>query len=641
MPACDPLDDRLCLLPYPSNHFTVADASSATGLRVAFPADGAPVNTEGVPVDLAEWNRNDGFSPNSTLLVSVPGLDPAASNLPPWTDLGASLADDASVVLVDVTTGERIPLWAELDTRALAADDHLLVIHPAIALTEGHTYAVAVRGVHDHTGAPITPSAAFAAIAAGATDGDEQLAARAASLQPAFDALARHDIDPASLYVAWDFTVASTASITGRMLHMRDATLAELGTAAPPYEIHTVTDVDTQDEDNQLPDGVVRRVIGTYTVRSWMTGDGEPGQRLDYGDTDLAAEPDARPQPGGTVTAPFQCNITAQVFDAGGGARIIQYGHGLLGSPREVNSDAQTKLGNAANAVVCATNWAGMSEDDIGNAAGALTELSQFPTLPDRLQQGVLNQLVFTRLLTAPDGLSADPAFAGAAGTPLYDPAAITYVGNSQGAIMGLMFAGVSTDIERFVLGVAGMNYSVLLPRSVDFDLYEAILTPSYPDAVERGFLIALLQMLWDRGEGAGYVNHVTADPLPGTEAKTVLIHVALGDWQVTELAAFIEARSLGIPIHRPVVDDGRSAEVEPGWGLASIEYPSTGSGLIYWDSGSDPIPFEATPPRSSRDSHEDPRRDPQSLVQIATFLYEGQLIDVCDGAACHSAQRQ
>jgi len=282
-----------------------------------------------------------------------------------------------------------------------------------------------------------------------------------------------------------------------------------------------------------------------------------------------------------------------------------------------------------------------MSEDDIGNAAGALSELSQFPTLADRLQQGVLDQMVFTRLLTAPDGLAADPAFAGANGAPLYDPTAIAYVGNSQGAIMGLMFAGVSTDIDRFVLGVAGMNYGLLLPRSVDFDTYESILVPSYPDAVERGLLIALLQMLWDRGEGAGYVNHVTADPLPGTDAKTVLIHVALGDWQVTELSAFVEARSLGIPIHRPVADEGRSAEVEPGWGLASIEYPSSGSGLVYWDSGSAPIPFEATPPRESRDSHEDPRRDPQSLVQIAAFLYDGELIDVCDGAACHSLQRE
>lgn len=435
--------------------------------------------------------------------------------------------------------------------------------------------------------------------------------------------------------------MASTANITGRMVHVRDETLAELGDAAPPYEITSVTDTTNETADDELPDGVARRIHGTFTVTNWLTGDGAPGNRFHYGDTDVTAEPDALPQANGTLTATFQCNVTDEVLAAGGGARIIQYGHGLLGGPGEINSDAQTKLGNAAGAVVCATAWAGMAEEDIGNAAFSLTDFSNFPTMTDRLQQGVLNQLVLTRLLTAPDGLSADPAFATADGAPLYDPELIAYSGNSQGAIMGLMLAGVSTDIDRFVLGVAGMNYSLLLPRSVDFDTYEAVMEPAYPDPVERSLYISLIQMLWDRGEGAGYVNHVTADPLPGTPAKTVLIHVALGDWQVTELSAFVEARSLGIPIHRPVAEDGRSAEVEPGWGLESIEYPSSGSGIVYWDSDSTPIPFEATPPRSSRDSHEDPRRDPQALEQIAAFLFDGQLIDVCDGAACHSSQRQ
>ena len=46
---------------------------------------------------------------------------------------------------------------------------------------------------------------------------------------------------------------------------------------------------------------------------------------------------------------------------------------------------------------------------------------------------------------------------------------------------MGLMLAGVSTDIDRFVLGVPGINYGLLLPRSVDFIQYEAIFEPAYP----------------------------------------------------------------------------------------------------------------------------------------------------------------
>ena len=37
------------------------------------------------------------------------------------------------------------------------------------------------------------------------------------------------DIERRSLYLAWDFTVASDENIAGRLLHMRDEAFAELG----------------------------------------------------------------------------------------------------------------------------------------------------------------------------------------------------------------------------------------------------------------------------------------------------------------------------------------------------------------------------------------------------------------------------
>ena len=96
-------------------------------------------------------------------------------------------------------------------------------------------------------------------------------------------------------------------------------------------------------------------------------------------------------------------------------------------------------------------------------------------------------------------------------------------------------------------------------------------------------------------------MHHIVDDPLPDTPAKDVLLHVAFGDWQVSELTAMIAARTMGVPIHRPVTADGRSGEVEPGWGIDTLEYPSDGSGLVVWDSGSDPIPVEQASPSTSR----------------------------------------
>lgn len=100
------------------------------------------------------------------------------------------------------------------------------------------------------------------------------------------------------------------------------------------------------------------------------------------------------------------------------------------------------------------------------------------------------------------------------------------YDGNSQGGIMGMALVAISTDIERFVLGVVGMNYSTLLPRSVDFDAFEAIFVPANPDPVDRA--------------------------------------VALDDWQVSELTAMVAARTMRVPIHRPVTAKDAAASATP-----------------------------------------------------------------------------
>ena len=51
---------------------------------------------------------------------------------------------------------------------------------------------------------------------------------------------------------------------------------------------------------------------------------------------------------------------------------------------------------------------------------------------------------------------------------------------------MGGALTAVSPDFTRASLGVPAMNYSVLLPRSVDFDEFAAILYPTYPDEEAR-----------------------------------------------------------------------------------------------------------------------------------------------------------
>ena len=90
------------------------------------------------------------------------------------------------------------------------------------------------------------------------------------------------------------------------------------------------------------------------------------------------------------------------------------------------------------------------------------------------------------------------------------------------------------------------MNYSTLLRRSVDFDQYAQVLYANYPNELERPLILSLIQTLWDRGEANGYAHHMTRDPYADTPPHTVLMHVAFGDHQVANVAAEVQARTIG-----------------------------------------------------------------------------------------------
>lgn len=621
---CDPLDQRHCLLPFPSDTFTVADDSTPTGLRVSFALASMPLNATNVRVDPTEWNRNDGFSPGAQIATFVAGIDLAQSRIPAVTDIGASLAADAGVVILDADSGERIPYWAELDATASDDDNRVVLIRPAVNLHDGHRHVVALRNLETASGAAIAAGDVFRAYRDKLQSNVPEVEARRSRYEQVFADLASAGVNRDELFLAWDFTVASTRNLTERLVHMRDDALARLGSAAPAFTVDLVED----HPNNEL----LRRVSGTFQVPLYMTGGGVAGERLHYGS-------DGLPETTGSYTASFMCNIPNAVAsdDTVVPARASVYGHGLLGEESEVGAGNVRRMSNEHNFVFCATRWIGLSFEDVPNAISILNDLSRFPTLADRLQQGVVNILFLARLMVHADGLVSDPAFQ-VDGVPVIDRSDVFYDGNSQGGIMGGIATAVSTEWTRAVLGVTAMNYSILLQRSVDWATYRLVYDPAYPDEIDRQLGLILIQMLWDRGEANGYANHLTHDPLPNTPAHTVLMHVAFGDWQVAQDAANIEARTIGAQIHAPAVAPGRlPGFVEPYWGIEPIaSYPHDGSAIVIWDSGSPAPPTVNLAPSAGRDPHGDPRNDTDARTQKSEFLRtDGAVVDVCAGAPC------
>ena len=634
---CDPLDDSNCLYPFPNDFFTVVDPMTDTGLRVNFTSVAMPKNDpEGVSMDVTEWNKSDGFSAGSSIITRIPNVDLGMTGAPPITDMAQSLAAGSPTVIVNATTLAHHLHFAEIDSNAGSEGTRSVILRPGVNLEPEQRYIVALRDMKDSSGAILTPDADFLAYRDNTPTGNPAKEARRAHMESLFTDLAAAGVPRANLYLAWDFTVASVRNNTERMIFMRDDAFARLGVNAPTFSITSVLDGAGAGWSTQI----FRRVAGTITVDRYVNSVNAPA-RLVLGPSGLPIY-QATDQ-----TANFVCLIPRAAINNLAGpvvpARASIYGHGLLGNALEVEAGNVQDMANEHNFVFCCTRWMGMASDDVPTAINILNDLSNFPNFPDRQHQGMLNQLMLARLMKHPNGLNSDVAFQDNAMNPVIDTSDVFFDGNSQGGIFGGTIMGIAQDITRGVLGVPAMNYSLLLTRSTDFAAYASTLYPSYPNELQRPLLLALIQMLWDRTEPNGYARHIMNDPLPGTPPHYVMLHEVLGDHQVANIGAQIEARTIGASVHSPTVNAGRSDDVTPYYGIPAIaSYPFNGSAIIPYDSGSQKPPTTNTPPpvdpmaAGAYDPHSDPRKSVIARQQKSDFLTTGGAVtDPCPGIAC------
>jgi hypothetical protein len=646
----------VCMLPFPDDYYTREDATSATGRRIDFKTEAMPTNVEGRHIESAPYDASDGFSPGSVILVKIPGIetvaDVKATKAAPINRLSRYKSPNAPVVVIDAQTGQRWPIWTEIDSTASAANADL-EIHPAVNFISGHRYIVALRklknAAHEHLEAP----AGFRYYRDNVSSEQELVNARRPHFEELFSKLEAAGIQRSSLYLAWDFTVASDENNTKRELSMRNEAFAQLGDTnlangvvegvSPSFAVSEV-------ENEPNPGQIARRVKGTFTVPCFLFPSCAPG-----GTMKLDAEGD--PIENGTWTANFDCIIPLSVTTgAGEEGRPSLYGHGLLGDASEVASSPQRSLSQEHKIVQCATDEIGMAESDFGSVVASLENVSNFPTIPDRLQQGLLDELYLGRAMISSSGFTTNAAFHqdGTLATPsVLNTSHLFYNGNSQGGIMGGALTAVSPDFTRASLGVPAMNYSVLLPRSVDFAEFAEVFYPFYPDETSRPVVLDLMQMLWDRGEPDGYAERMTSDPLPDTPAHQVLMDIAFGDHQVSDYQADVEARTIGALAHKPVLFSGRWPATNVLWNVPVIRhYPYTGSAAYYWDigpvrespSGSgefvgvEPPPYENVPDESGEDPHSAPRATPAEQQLVSDF-FNGTIpkSDRCNQGPCYA----
>ena len=605
---CDELNPLYCLLPYPSDRYLAEDPTTVTGYRLRYDARAIPKNLLEQPFDTTPYERLDGASPATqiiTLFSRPPDLAPAASQ----EDIGRSLNPDSPTVILDLATGERVPHWTELDVQAASDDEKLLFIRPATRFAENSRYGVAIRGLLDVDGIPLEPSETFVCLRDGLPTGRPIMEKRRPGFETLFDALEGAGIDRAGLQAAWWFHTASGEAIRGDILAMRADALERLGESGIGC---TITRVEVNYKGQ-----IWRYVEGTFTVPSYMDSPTPPAR--------FVRGPDGRPQFVEYVEVPFVANLPASLAQAPGGPAagpLVAFGHGLMLTAKDyIDSDELREMSNRFGVVIAGTDWAGMSTPDLLALGVIVLNVSQFPTMTERLQQGMINQIALTRTLA---GVGRTLPELGSEGVPLIDPDELYYAGGSQGGILGGTLLTLSPDIERGALFVGGANFSFILDRSIAFVPYFDIFKISYPPRIDRTVIMAAAQHLWDASDPASYLPFAL-EGLPGIGPKSFVYIVAQNDAQVPNLSADLAMRMAGVP--------AVTGSVREPWGLEVWDAPFQGSGYIAVDLGDPEVPYGCEPPPYDAGGHGAVPFTETSLTISETFLLQGGTIVMpCDG---------
>lgn len=610
--ACDPLTPDYCAFPWPNNFWLRTDSTTVSGNRLHYVTDTLPIDRTGSKIDPAQWNSLDGFSPMPAIMTYF--KDVMIDNVPHHWDMSRSLQTDSPTVILDAETGERLMHFAELNESSGSSKNKAFMMWASKRLKDGHRYIVAIRNLQDRSGATIAPSDAFKALRDNVATTNPDIEGRRTVYEDIFARLTAAGVSRSTLQLAWDFTTASQENLTGRLVAARDDAFTRIPSDGPEYKIKSVEDFDV------ATNSTIGREIHLQFRVPYYTDKPGPG-------SSLVLDSNGKPVFQGWTWVPAEVRIPHTLLDNPRPGRLLQYGHGLLGSQGEVESGYLGDIANRYGYVLFATDWWGMSSyDAVSITLMMLNDISRFNIIPDRSTQGMVNFLLLMKTMA---GRFAKDTNVTVNGVSIIDSTKRSYFGNSQGGILGGVYMAVSTDVQYGVLGVPGAPYGILLPRSNDFTPFYDILKGRYPDGLDQIFTISLMCQLWDRAEPSAYLNAISDKLLPNTPSHRVIFDYGLGDAQVSYLGAEMMARSVGAAMFDPYASEGDV----PMLGFPFATTAVNQSVIMPYDFGVPDVPVTNIPPDDATDTHEKPRRERTSQDQMDYFFSTGTVKNFCTGA--------
>ncbi|HEY5927613.1 MAG TPA: hypothetical protein VIV11_38275 [Kofleriaceae bacterium] len=608
---CNPIGGSACIAPWPSSIYEIDDATTATKRRLDIPAGALPKNFDGIEIDPKLYADQDGFSYAAPAIIAFDtGVD--GSNLMDMKHIAESVTDASPTILIDMSTGELVHHFAELDAREPdKTASQALYVRPAAMLKPATRYLVAIKKTLKAKGGGELPiSEGFQAILDGETTSHSLLERVRPRYADIFTRLAEKGINKLELVVAWDFTTRSRANVQNDLYYAREAALDIMGTngSALKYEIM----MDTVPTDTRY----ARRIDGVYDSPLFLTMGGSYGPGIE-----LTRDAQGRPVPMGFYKAPFTALVPECAMNAAGPVPVIEYGHGLLGEAiDQVSSGGPRAAGAEVCAILIGTDMRGMSSGDLPNVALALNDGNDGHLVFDALIQGMINHVALVQIARGP---MAQTLFTKSPGVSLVDPDRIYWYGISQGGIMGTTVCGIDPVIKRCVLQVNAINYSMMLERSLDWPQYRTILIGAYDDPLVVALMLSLMQQEWDRTEPVVVADVITGEGFPDTPPKQVLMQVAIADVEVPNVASEYAMRTMKVPLITP----------SPYTPFGVETAASASSGAVWYDFGlANTIPVTNTPPPDN-DVHGSIRNKKATTDMMKVFYETGMITNLCTGA--------
>ncbi len=634
-PGCDMLVPEHCAFPFPSMRFMQEDTSTATGFRVAMTREALPPSLQSEDIALTEINRADGWSRVIPFSTVFPDEDLDDTNLPGPRNLEASLEPDSPVQLIDLDTGERIPVWGDIERRGAGPAQRALVLRPMLGIPYGHRVAAVVTdSLRYASGATPVPPEGFRRIRDDEPTGIETLENRRASFETLFETLDGLGVARERVLLAWRTVINSRESAQGALPNMIRIAADAFAESAPSFSItrcvaadeadHTAFGCTADDEGSTLNPLTWRRIYATVEMPSFL-GDDER----------IAFDSEGLPTIQGTFTADLVINVPASVRDSGEPAPIVTFGHGLLATPDTYLTDdrgnhGQMVLADRLGAIFIGTRWSGLATDDLGRAGGVISDFDTMPALGDRLAQGVVNTVLISPMVTQ---VMRDEPLLSRGASSLVDPDRVAYTGISQGGIIGTTYLALTPFVRTGVLHVPSAGYANLLPHSPEFTPFKALLDLSVRNKNDQQILFTLAQRFFEHGgDPINYMEHIVDEPLTELGAKNALWQCAEGDLKAPWFGCDAMIRTGGFAQTDPTV-----REI---FGVPAVSLPSApGTSMLqYYDPGLEIIEL-STENTESNNAHQAIRRNSEVHAQIEAYFSfedpsaEGTVINPCDGA--------